>query len=154
MNQKNEDELFDIDDAISKDIGEGVISSEKEIIEIRDATTEVAKVLVPQFGSDDEYLQKGKIDTRRFSNITERDVWWLAWFDNIPPEYGGIFSSQYCDSYRNHRYSVEAEHKKLSIGITGAVSGQQRKSKDDVKRSMLDKVLGRNKQEQDLYDVN
>lgn len=148
------EELFDIDESISRDIESGESASEKGVIEIRDASTEVAKVLVPEFGSDDNFTREGKIDTRRFGNIQELDVWWLSWFDIIPKEYGGGYAQQYCDSYRNHRYGVNGEHKKLSIGMTGAVSGQNKQTKESAKRSLLDKVLGRNKEENELFDVS
>lgn len=147
-------ELYDIEDAISDDINEGGSSSSRpEVIEIKDASLKIAETLVPQVGSDDSFLREGRVDTRRFTNVSEKQVWWLSWFDIIPPEYGGGFSRMFCDSFRNHRYSVNAENKRIAVGMTQAITGASRQKKDDTKRSLLDKIL-RRKKEPELYEVD
>ena len=148
-----EKELYDIEDTISSDINASSSASKPEVIEIRDAGSKIAEQLVPQIGSDDSFLREGKVDTRRFTNIRDRDVWWLSWFDIMMPEYGGGYSKAFCDSFRNHRYSVNAENKKLAIGMTQAITGASRAKKDDTKRSILDRIL-RRKKEPELYDVS
>ncbi len=148
----DEQEYYVIDEVVSA-IGEDISKGDKpEIIEIRDSTTEISKTLVPQFGSDQTDLADGKIDTRRFTNIYEEDVVWLSWFSIKRPEEGGNWCKQYCDSYRNHRYSVNGENKKLSIGITQAISGSDRKARTEQKRSLIDRIL-RRKPKEEYYDI-
>lgn len=131
-----------VSSAISEDLTGG---SKAEIIEIKDASTISAEVLVPQMGSDKKDLIEGKIDTRRWSNLYEEDVLWLSWFSLIPRQYGGEWSKAFCDEYRNHRYSVHGENKKLAVNMQQAVTGGKDTKKDKAKRSLMDKILGRKK---------
>lgn len=131
--------LDDIQDAIKK----GDDSS--TTIRLVDASSESAKVLVGQYGSDKEWLQEGKIDPRRFSHIDPIDPYWCSYFRLIEKERGGNWAKKFVDEYLNHMYSVEGRHKKLGVDMQKAVSGKETQSKDKKKRSFTDKILGRNK---------
>jgi len=146
-------EEFNIIDSILDDI-EGN-SGDKQVIEIRDAQTEIAKVLVPQWGSDPNFISEGRIDNRRFTNLTEIDAIWMSWFSLLPKEYGGIWASDFADEMRNHLYSVGAQHKKLLIGFQQAVSGDKKKEGKTDNRTFIEKHLTRRNQkvEDELYDV-
>lgn len=148
-----EDGFVDLSDEVTGAITDDIQQDKgSEIIELRDASTKVAEVLVPQFGSDDEFLEEGKIDTRRFTNLEPQDVIWCSWFSLVPKKYGGGYSSDFVDEYRNHRYSIGGENKRLSIGITQAVTGGAGKQRKEEKRSLLDRILGR-KKEPEFVDV-
>lgn len=149
------DEVFDIIDAVSEDINSN--TSDKQIIEIRDAQTEIAKVLVPQWGSDPNLISEGKIDTRRFTNLSELDILWLSWFETLPLEYGGGWARQFADQIRNHAYSIDAQHKKLLIGFQQAVSGEKKKDGKRDSRTFIEKHLTKRNikpnEDDDYYDV-
>lgn len=148
------DEVFDIIDAVSEDINTN--AGDKQVIEIRDAQTEIAKVLVPQWGSDPNVIAEGRIDNRRFTNISDLDTLWLSWFETIPDEYGGQWARSFADQIRNHAYSVNAQHKKLLIGFQQAVSGERKKDGKRDNRTFVEKHLTkRNKKpdDDDYYDV-
>jgi len=114
-------------------------------IKIVDAGSETARVLVPQYGSDKEWLEKGKIDFRRFTHIDQVDPYWCAYFRLIPKERGGNWAGKFVEEYANFMYSVEGRHKRLGVDMQKAVSGKEAQPKDKKKRSLTDKILGRNK---------
>lgn len=131
-----------LDDAISK---EGDKTS--TTIKIEDASTETARVLVPQMGSDREKLEEGKIDVRRFTHLDPIDPYWMSFFDQIPDEQGGQWAKKFVEDYANYSYSVHGRHKELVVNMQKAVSGRETKPKDKKKRSFSDRLLGRNKDE-------
>lgn len=139
--------------AISDEIkGEG----KAQIFEIRDASTESAKVLVPQMGTDLVLIREGKIDYRRFTNIQALDVYWLTWFSLKPKEKGGNFTKRFCEMFSNYSYSVNAQNKKLVVAMQQAISGSDKKDeKQKDNRSWMQKhVTQRGKEPDDLYDVS
>lgn len=150
MSDENISELID---EISDDLKD---KGDTQIIEIRDGVTETAKMLVPQMGSNRQTLNEGKIDDRRFTNLTELDVLWLSWFSIVPDEYGGEFSRRFCDMFRNHAYSIEAQHKKLIVAYQGAVSGAKSNERKRDNRSFVEKHLTQRKKkpEDEYYDVS
>lgn len=148
------DEVFDIVDVVSEDMSNN--TGDKQVIEIRDAQTEIAKVLVPQWGSDPNVIAEGRIDNRRFTNLSEIDALWMSWFETLPNEYGGGWARQFADQMRNHLYSINAQHKKLLIGFQQAVSGEKKKDGRSDNRTFIEKHLTkRNKKSDDeeYYDV-
>lgn len=117
-------------------------------IRIEDANTETARALVPQMGSDDEWLTEGKIDWRRFSHLDDVDPLWIPYFMLIPKYQGGSYTKQYAELYANLMYSVNGRHKKSVVDMQKAVSGKADTPTQPKKnRSFLDKVLGKNKDE-------
>jgi len=141
-----DDEYFPLEDAISGVVKKGDETS--TTIKIVDAGSESAKVLVPQYGSDEDWLREGKIDVRRFSHIDEIDPYWCSYFRLIPKEQGGEWASNFVTEYLNHMYSVDGRHKRLGVDMQKAVSGKETQPKDKKKRSLTDKLLGRNKDDE------
>lgn len=114
-------------------------SAKPQTMIIEDASSVSAKILVPQLGTDKKKLAKGEVDTRRFTNITEIDTIWLTWFELVPKEYGGEYSRAFCDQYRNHRYSVNGENKKLSVDMVRAITGDKEKESKPKKKGLLER---------------
>ena len=114
-------------------------------IKIVDAGSESARILIPQYGSDDEWLRQGKIDYRRFSHLDSIDPYWCSFFRLIPKEQGGGWASDFVEEYANWMYSVDGRHKKLGVDMQKAVSGKESQPKEKKKRSLTDRLLGRNK---------
>ena len=124
-------------DLVSGEIIKGSITSSKsdaQHITISDAQSEIGKILVREFGSDLEYKQEGKVDTRRFSNYSKVDVYWMMFFENIPDTMGGRYSKKVCDDFRNLNYSVGGSHKKHVISFQDSLGGTKDK-KDKVRDS-------------------
>jgi len=117
-------------------------------IRIVDAGSETAKVLVPQYGSDENWIRDGKIDFRRFTHIDPVDPYWCAYFRLIEKERGGGWTNRFVEEYCNFMYSVDGRHKKLGVDMQKAVSGKEAQPKDKKKRSLTDRLLGRNKEEE------
>lgn len=117
-------------------------------IKIIDAGSETARVLVPQYGSDQEWLREGKIDYRRFTHIDPVDPYWCAYFRLIEKERGGGWATKFVEEYANFMYSVDGRHKKLGIDMQKAVSGKEVLPDKKKKRSLTDRLLGRNKEEE------
>jgi hypothetical protein len=118
----------------------GKSSGKEQNIIIRDAISETAKILVQEYGSDIKYKQKGEVDVRRFSNISQLDVYWLMYFQNIEDAVGGVYSKNICESFLNNRYSVNAQHKKLGIDFQNSLSGDKKENPKD-KRNFLQKYV-------------
>ena len=133
---------------ITADITDNIKGNKPEstVITINDASTETARVLVPQMGSDLTMLAQGKVDVRRFSHIDEADPVWMSHFANIPRFEGGEYANRFIDSYLNYSYSVNGRHKKLVEGMQRAVSGQPEQKEAPKHRSLSDRILGRNKE--------
>ncbi len=121
----------------SKETGSSSSDVAVQTILIKDASLEAAKMLVPEFGSDDEYALEGRVDVRRFTNINDIDSIWLNWFMNLPDKYGGGWARKYCDNYMNLRYSIGGEHKKLTIDLQRAIAGSEESEKKDEKKGFL-----------------
>ena len=134
-------------DVISDSLKKG--ESTSTTVKLVDAGSESAKILVGNFGSDKEgWLDEGKIDFRRFTHLDPIDPYWCSYFRLMPKERGGNWASKFVEEYENHMYSVEGRHKKLTVDMQKAVSGKVTQSKDKKKRSLTDKLLGRNKDEE------
>lgn len=110
-------------------------------ITINDSQSEAVKILVPNYSSDEEYLREGKVDKRRFSNIAELDVYWLAWFRLIEKQYGGEWSKNFTEEFLNLRDSVGGEHKKIGIEAIEALGEKTDKNRLKDKRSILEKYI-------------
>lgn len=147
----SEKEYFPLDvmDALLSDSKQN--KPQSTVIEIRDASTVTASVLAPEMGSDDDWKRKGKIDWRRFGHISELDPYWIAHFLLKKKFQGGNYSKNYANAVGNLNFSIGGRHKKLAVGMQRAVSGKGEESKKPKKdRSMLDKILGRNKEESEI----
>ncbi|MBA7490185.1 hypothetical protein ES702_00720 [subsurface metagenome] len=142
----DEKEYFPLDETLSDALKKGEETS--TTIKIIDAGSESAKVLIPQYGSDKEYLEKGKIDVRRFSHIDPIDPYWISYFMLIEKERGGGWARKFADNYLNTMYSVDGRHKRLGVDMQKAVSGKETKPDQKKKRSLTDRILGRNKDEE------
>jgi hypothetical protein len=61
---------------------------------------------------------------------------------------GGNYSSKYAEWIGNLNYSINGRHKKIAVNMQGAIGGKT-ESKDDPKkkRGIMDRLLGRNKEE-------
>lgn len=140
-----EKEYYPLDD-ISDTIKKGEETS--TTIKFVDSGSESARILVPQYGSDKEYLEQGKIDPRRFSHIDPVDPYWCSYFNLIEKERGGNWTRKFVDQYLNHMYSVDGRHKRLGVDMQKAVSGKETQSKAKKNRSFADRLLGRNKDEE------
>lgn len=142
-----ERELFDIGDIEDALTGNSE-TPQSTTIKIQDASSETALILVPNMGSDKEILEQGKVDWRRFTHLDMVDPFWMAYLKLMPKERGGGFASQFVEEYGNLAYSVSGRHKKLAVDFQKAVSGDRGESKKPKKkRSLTDKLLGRNKDE-------
>lgn len=117
-------------------------------IKIVDGGTESARILVPQYGSDKEWLEKGKIDYRRFSHLDSIDPYWCSFFRLLPKEQGGCWAGDFVEEYSNFMYSVDGRHKRLGVDMQKAVSGKETTPKEKKKRSLTDRLLGRNKDDE------
>jgi len=112
---------------------------------LEDAGSKSAEILMPNFGSDDNWMREGKVDYRRFTHLDEVDPYWMAYFRLIEKERGGNFMSNFVEEVANFLYSVNGRHKMLSVDMQKAVSGREIKPKEKKKRSLTDRILGRNK---------
>lgn len=131
---------------------DGIVGKGEETsttIKVIDAGTRAAELLIPEYGSDDEWNRKGKIDYRRFGHIDPVDPYWCTHFQLLPPEQGGGYANAFVENYANWMYSVDGRHKKLGVEIQRAVSGRDKKKPDKKKRSLTDRILGRNKDEEE-----
>lgn len=138
----DENTLLDITTGeIEKDIKQSKRNSQN--ITINDATSETAKTLVKEWGSDVEYKKDGKVDIRRHSNISSLDVMWLMYFSNLPDKIGGKYTKAICEEFLNLRDSVNAQHKKLQIGFIGALTGRNNEDKEENKRGIIQRITGR-----------
>jgi len=134
-------------DAISESLKKGEETS--TTVKIVDASSESARLLVGNFGSDREgWLAEGKIDFRRFTHLDPVDPYWCSYLRLMPPEKGGNIARQFVEEYENHMYSVDGRHKKLTVDMQKAVSGKESQPKDKKKRSLTDRLLGRNKEDE------
>lgn len=142
----DEREYFPLDmlsDAVKK--GEETSTT----IKIQDGGSESARVLVPQFGSDREgWLDEGKVDYRRFTHLDDIDPYWCAFFRLIPKEQGGEWAKDFVEEYANFMYAVEGRHKKLTVDMQKAVSGKETQPDKKKKRTLTDRLLGRNKEDE------
>lgn len=141
------------EDKLVFDITSGEIQREimdkkpkEQNITINDASSETAKHLVKEWGSDAKYKVKGKVDMRRMSNITGIDVYWLMFFKNIPKTKGGDYCKDVCEEFLNLRDSVNAQHKKLQIGFMNAITGRKEEDTENKKRNIIQKITGRGKE--------
>ncbi len=110
-------------------------------ITINDAQSEVGKILVKEFGSDLEFKQAGKVDVRRFSNISSLDVFWLMYFQNIDDLKGGVFARTICQEFLNTRYSVNSGHKKVVISFQESLNSGRSKEPVKDKRNLIQKYV-------------
>ena len=110
-------------------------------ITINDAQSEVGKILVKEFGSDLEFKQAGKVDVRRFSNISSIDVFWLMYFSNIAELKGGRYANDMCQAFLNHRYSVNSGHKKVVIDFQESLNSGKTKEPTKDKRNFIQKYV-------------
>lgn len=134
-------------DVISSSLKKG--ESTSTTVKLVDAGSESAKILVGNFGSDKEgWLDEGKVDYRRFTHLDPLDPYWCSYFRLMPPERGGNWARKFVEEYENHMYSVDGRHKKLTVDMQKAVSGKDVQPKDKKKRSITDRLLGRNKDEE------
>ena len=134
-------------DVISSSLKKG--ESTSTTVKLVDAGSESAKILVGNFGSDKEgWLDEGKIDFRRFTHLDPIDPYWCSYFRLMPKERGGNWAREFVEEYENHAYSVDGRHKKLTVDMQKAVSGKETQPKDKKKRSLTDRLLGRNKDEE------
>lgn len=134
-------------DRISESLKKGEESS--TTVRLIDASSESAKILVGQYGSDkDGWLDEGKVDYRRFSHLDAIDPYWGAYFRLLPKERGGNYTRNFFEEYANIMYSVDGRHKKLGVDMQKAISGKQTETKDKKKRSLTDRLLGRNKEDE------
>lgn len=149
-------ELFrltnEIQEAITQDIGAG---EKQQVLKIEDASSETARILVGQFGSDPDKLREGIIDVRRFTNISLIDTLWLSWFMNKSINKGGRFARKFCMEYINLCYSINAQNKKIIVGLQQAVTGTGRSTdKQKDKRNFIERHLTKRNQEPDeLFNV-
>ncbi len=135
------DEYLDLvsGEVVKQSSSSGVGKSQN--ITINDAQSEVGKILVKEFGSDLEFKQAGKVDVRRFSNISSIDVFWLMYFQNIDDLKGGEFARNICQEFLNTRYSVNSGHKKVVISFQESLNSG--KSREPVKdnRNLIQKYV-------------
>ena len=119
-------------------------------ITIHDAKSDVGKILVKEFGSDHEFKQAGKVDVRRFSNVSSIDVMWLMYFQNVPDLKGGDFARKICNEFLNTRYSVNAGHKKTVIDFQDTLnSGSKDREPKDTRNLIQKYVTQRNQPRED-----
>ena len=134
-------------DALGDAVNKGEETS--TTVKLVDASSESARLLVGNYGSDrDGWLAEGKVDYRRFTHLDPIDPYWCSYFRLIPPERGGNWARKFVEEYENHMYSVEGRHKKLGVEMQKAVSGKESQPKDKKKRSLTDRLLGRNKEDE------
>jgi len=143
MTEKEYFPLDILDEAINKE-GDKLSTT----IKIEDASSETARVLVPQMGSDREKLEEGKIDVRRFTHIDPVDPYWMSFFEQIPDEQGGQWARKFVEDYSNYCYSVHGRHKELVVNMQKAVSGEKTTPKQKKKRTLADRILRRNKEDE------
>jgi hypothetical protein len=120
--------------------------SSSTTITIKDAASETAKILIPQFGADKDWLEEGKHDWRRFGHISVSDPYWMAHFLLINKFQGGDYSAKFVEQFANLNMGVEGRHKKLTVDMQKAVSGRvDTPPKPKKNRGIMDRLLGRNK---------
>jgi len=150
------DEIFDIAGKVSQAITKDVMKTDRPMeFRIVDASTKTAEVLIPQWGSDREYLEEGKVDVRRFSNIEKVWLLPLSYFMLKKRKHGGGYSNDWCINWLNLCYSIEAQHKKLQISLQQAVTGGKAgtpKTKD-TRNWIQRNVTQRNKKPEELFSI-
>jgi len=96
------------------DVLDGIVGKGEETdtkITIVDAGSRAAELLIPEYGSDREWNEKGKIDYRRFGHHDPIDPYWCTFFQLIPKAQGGGYAKDYVEGYANWMYGVEGRHK-------------------------------------------
>jgi len=129
--------------------------SKTEVYEIKDASSESAKVLVPQIGSDQSWLMEGRNDYRRFTHIKPLDVLWLSWFSNKRKEQGGRWCEKFIEAFCNFCYSINGENKKLVIAMQQAIKGEAKEKEKKDDRSFIQRHFTQRgkKPEKEYYEV-
>jgi hypothetical protein len=113
--------------------------TQNQNITINDASSEIGKILVHEFGSDISHKEKGTVDVRRFSNVSQLDVYWLMYFMNLPKQKGGEYAREICEEYMNVRYSVGGQHKKTVIDFQDSLSNNRGNAEPKDKRNFIQK---------------
>jgi len=116
-------------------------SSKHQDITINDASSEVGKILVKEFGSDLEYKSQGKVDNRKFSNISSVDVFWLMFFSNVPDLKGGEYAKRICDTFLATRFSVGGGHKKTTVNFQESLGNQRDSTPKKDSRNAIQKYI-------------
>jgi hypothetical protein len=142
MSERQEliNQIVDLKTGLIEDTKEEETSSNQNI-SIYDSEAEAVKILLPNYSSDKEFLEYGKVDIRRFSNVGEIDVYWLSWFSLIEDQYGGEWANNWCQMWMNIRDSVGGEHKKLGISAIEALGEKADKTQKKDLRSAIKKYI-------------
>ncbi|MBD3195779.1 MAG: hypothetical protein GF317_12025 [Candidatus Lokiarchaeota archaeon] len=115
--------------------------SQNQNITINDATSEIGKILVHEFGSDIDFKETGKVDVRRFTNISSLDKYWLIYFLNLPDRKGGKYAREICEEYMNVCYGVGGEHKKTVISFQNSLNNNRGSNEPKDKRNFIQKHI-------------
>ena len=116
-------------------------SSKHQNITINDASSAVGKILVKEFGSDLEFKKDGRVDNRKFSNISSIDVFWLMYFGNVPDLKGGEYARRICNSFLANRFSVGGGHKKKTVEFQESLGGQSDSTPQKDNRNVIQKYI-------------
>lgn len=142
------DSIIDLSTGEIQKSTSGVGSALSSNVTLVDASYRSAEILIPNLGSDEEYLIEGKVDVRRFSDIELIDVIWLNWFMNIPDKYGGEYARDWSYNFLNLMYSVKGKHKKIVVNMQNAISGLPEPKKKEKDKGFFSRFR-RNKDEDD-----
>jgi hypothetical protein len=142
------------------DLNKGVISSARNELQeekgnrviLENAQSRMAEIIAPNYGSDREFIEQGKVDIRRFTNIKNIDVIWLTHFLNVPDHEGGEYAKDFCMDYMNLRDSVNGEHKKIGIRLQQALNASDGIEELTDNRNWIEKHITKRGEEPNEFE--
>jgi len=120
-----------------------------QTVTMNDATSKAIETLGVQLGSDARTLAELMIDVRRLTNISTADRTMIAYFSLLDEKEGGEFARDFFDQYMNLSMSVNGERAKMIVQALANIAGSEKSPKAKHKRSIFDRLTGRNKDPED-----
>lgn len=80
-------------------------------------------ILGSQYGSDVEHLAKGQVDPRRFTNITEAEIFACAWLRQVPDKEGGAYAKDFVEDFLNLKMSLGGWRANQGIKVIAGSKG-------------------------------
>jgi hypothetical protein len=146
--------LYDIEDDISE---KAPTESSRQIVEFKDASTITAETLIPQMGSDKEFLVKGKTDKRIMSKLTKKERVWISfYYNNLDEMKGGEFMNNFCENWLQTSRSIDGLNMKMNVNMQGMIAGTRKQGGErekDTRGLLARNIWARNKKPKEMLDV-
>lgn len=96
------------------------------MVPVQDGTQEIARVLVPQMGSDDTFISKGLIDQRKYAYLEDAgEVLAISHFRYRAKHDNVRYFDHLCDDYLNLTPSIQGLNRRQTIDLTAASTGSK-----------------------------